>query len=44
MLRRGRRRQGAGLLVFVDASWAHLLGMACLVVCAVSVFRLSATG
>ncbi len=34
---------GAGLLVFADASWAHLLGVACLVVCAVSVFRLSAT-
>jgi cytochrome bd ubiquinol oxidase subunit II len=35
---------GAGLLVFADANWAHLLGVACLVVCAVSVFRLSATG
>ena len=35
---------GAGLLVFADASWAHLLGVLCLVVCAVSVFRLSATG
>jgi cytochrome bd ubiquinol oxidase subunit II len=34
---------GAGLLVFADASWAHLLGVVCLVVCAVSVFRLSAT-
>jgi cytochrome d ubiquinol oxidase subunit II len=34
---------GAGLLVFSDASWAHLLGVVCLVVCAVSVFRLSAT-
>ena len=34
---------GAGLLVFADASWAHLLGVACLVLCAVSVFRLSAT-
>jgi hypothetical protein len=37
------RRQGAGLLVFADGSWAHLLGVACLVLCAVSVFRLSAT-
>ena len=35
---------GAGLLVFADASWAHLLGVVCLAVCAVSVFRLSATG
>ncbi|MGD0702400.1 MAG: cytochrome d ubiquinol oxidase subunit II [Trebonia sp.] len=35
---------GAGLLVFADAGWAHLLGVVCLVVCAVSVFRLSATG
>jgi cytochrome d ubiquinol oxidase subunit II len=34
---------GAGLLVFADASWAHLLGVVCLVVCAVSVFRLSVT-
>jgi hypothetical protein len=34
---------GAGLLVFADASWAHLLGVACLVLCAVSVFRLTAT-
>jgi cytochrome bd ubiquinol oxidase subunit II len=34
---------GAGLLVFADASWAHLLGVACLVLCAVSVFRLAAT-
>ena len=35
---------GAGLLVFADASWAQLLGVACLVLCAVSVFRLTATG
>jgi cytochrome d ubiquinol oxidase subunit II len=34
---------GAGLLVFADAGWAHLLGVACLVLCAVSVFRLTAT-
>jgi len=33
---------GAGLLVFADATWAHLLGVACLVVCAVSVFGLAA--
>jgi cytochrome bd ubiquinol oxidase subunit II len=34
---------GSGLLVFADASWAHLLGVACLVLCAISVFRLTAT-
>ena len=34
---------GTGLLVFADASWAHLLGVACLVLCAVCVFRLTAT-
>ncbi len=35
---------GAGLLVFADAGWAHLLGVACLVLCALSVFRLTAPG
>ena len=30
--------------VFADASWADLLGVVCLVVCAVFVFRLSAIG
>jgi cytochrome d ubiquinol oxidase subunit II len=34
---------GTGLLVFADPSWAHLLGVAFLVLCAVSVFRLTAT-
>jgi cytochrome d ubiquinol oxidase subunit II len=33
---------GTGLLVFADASWAHLVGVICLVVCAVAVFRLAA--
>jgi predicted cobalt transporter CbtA len=35
---------GAGLLVFADASWAHLVGVVCLVVCAVGVFLLAAPG
>jgi cytochrome d ubiquinol oxidase subunit II len=34
---------GAGLLVFTDMGWMHALGVACLIMCAVSVFRL-ATG
>jgi hypothetical protein len=34
---------GTGLLVFADASWAHLLGVALLSLCAVSVFRLTST-
>jgi cytochrome bd ubiquinol oxidase subunit II len=33
---------GAGLLVFADAAWAHALGVACLVVCAVAAFALTA--
>jgi cytochrome bd ubiquinol oxidase subunit II len=35
---------GTGLLVFANADWAHLVGVVCLVVCAVSVFRLAAPG
>jgi cytochrome bd ubiquinol oxidase subunit II len=35
---------GAGLLVFANADWAHLVGVVCLVVCAVAVFRLAAPG
>jgi hypothetical protein len=35
---------GTGLLVFADAGWAHLVGVACLVVCAVAVFLLAAPG
>jgi cytochrome bd ubiquinol oxidase subunit II len=35
---------GTGLLVFADANWAHLAGVACLVVCAVAVFLLAAPG
>ena len=35
---------GTGLLVFADANWAHLVGVACLVVCAVAVFLLAAPG
>jgi len=31
---------GSGLLVFANAAWAHGLGVACLVLCAVAVFRL----
>lgn len=33
---------GTGLLVFADAAWAHALGVAGLVLCAVSVFVLAA--
>ena len=33
---------GAGLLVFANANWAHLVGVACLVLCAVAVFLLAA--
>jgi cytochrome d ubiquinol oxidase subunit II len=32
---------GAGLLVFADPAWAHGVGVACLVLCAVSVFALA---
>jgi cytochrome bd ubiquinol oxidase subunit II len=35
---------GTGLLVFADANWAHLVGVVCLVVCAVAVFLLAAPG
>ncbi len=35
---------GTGLLVFADANWAHLVGVACLVLCAVAVFLLAASG
>jgi cytochrome bd ubiquinol oxidase subunit II len=35
---------GTGLLVFADANWAHLVGVVCLVVCAVGVFLLAAPG
>jgi cytochrome bd ubiquinol oxidase subunit II len=35
---------GAVLLVFADANWAHLVGVACLVLCAVAVFLLVAPG
>ncbi|MGH3211173.1 MAG: hypothetical protein ACRDNO_25785, partial [Trebonia sp.] len=34
---------GAGLLVFSDAPWAHVLGVAGLLLCAVAVFALTAT-
>jgi len=34
---------GAGLLVFTDASWTHVLGVAGLLLCAVAVFALTAT-
>jgi cytochrome bd ubiquinol oxidase subunit II len=34
---------GAGLLVFANAPWAHALGVAGLVLCAVAVFALTAT-
>jgi len=34
---------GAGLLVFLDPAWAHGLGVACLVLCAVAVFRLASS-
>ena len=33
---------GAGLLVFTDAPWTHVLGVAGLVLCAVAVFALTA--
>jgi cytochrome d ubiquinol oxidase subunit II len=33
---------GAGLLVFADSAWAHVIGVACLVLCAVSAFVLAA--
>ena len=32
---------GAGLLVFADAAWAHGVGVASLVLCAIAVFRLA---
>jgi cytochrome d ubiquinol oxidase subunit II len=32
---------GAGLLVFADADWAHGVGVASLVLCAIAVFRLA---
>jgi cytochrome d ubiquinol oxidase subunit II len=35
---------GAGLLVFADAAWAHVLGVVLLVLCAVSVFTLAMPG
>ena len=34
---------GAGLLVFTDAPWTHVLGVAGLLLCAVAVFALTAT-
>ena len=34
---------GTGLLVFLDPAWAHGLGVACLVFCAVAVFRLASS-
>jgi cytochrome bd ubiquinol oxidase subunit II len=34
---------GTGLLVFLDPGWAHGLGVACLVLCAVAVFRLASS-
>jgi len=34
---------GAGLLVFLDPAWTHGLGVACLVLCAVAVFRLASS-
>jgi hypothetical protein len=33
---------GAGLLIFVNPAWAHGIGVACLVLCAVAVFALAA--
>jgi cytochrome bd ubiquinol oxidase subunit II len=33
---------GAGLMVFADAAWAHVLGVLLLVLCAVAVFTLAA--
>ena len=34
---------GTGLLVFPDPAWAHGLGVACLVLCAIAVFRLASS-
>ena len=34
---------GAGLLVFTEATWTHVLGVAGLVLCAVAIFTLTAT-
>jgi cytochrome d ubiquinol oxidase subunit II len=34
---------GTGLLVFLDPAWAHGLGVACLVLCAVAVFQLASS-
>ena len=34
---------GSGLLVFTDAPWMHVLGVAGLLLCAVAVFALSAS-
>ena len=34
---------GTGLLVFLDPAWTHGLGVACLVLCAVAVFRLASS-
>jgi len=34
---------GTGLLVFLEPAWAHALGVACLVLCAVAVFRLASS-
>jgi cytochrome d ubiquinol oxidase subunit II len=34
---------GAGLLVFTDAAWTHVLGVAGLLLCALTVFALTAT-
>jgi hypothetical protein len=33
---------GTGLLVFTDAPWTHVLGVAGLLLCAVAVFALAA--
>jgi hypothetical protein len=35
---------GTVLLVFANANWAHMAGVACLVLCAVAVFLLAAPG
>ena len=34
---------GAVLLVFTDATWTHALGVAGLLLCAITVFTLTAT-
>jgi hypothetical protein len=34
---------GTGLLVFTDAPWTHVLGVAGLLLCAVAVFSLAAS-